>query len=437
MKLTNASAEIQAILTSTSSPDKEARSLCFSNLNEDLLAYAPTVEIFKRLNVVLKKTGHVPSMEVLSLDEALSDDAREVLTSDIPPLSDEGDVLHLLEVLNDHKKVRSAYATSKEITGHLAEEKVDVSDLVEIMEEGLLELREDDKSNTLWHCGVGHNTDEIMEDILAGDKSAQIPSGFDAYDKETGGYRRGDLVIEAAQYKGGKSVSKLTSLRHQYRKYRLNVLDVVLEQSKKEEYKRLISAEASIPYSKLHKNEPLTKAERVRFTECWEEWKEHGQDNHCRFTVWAPASVTVSQIELIARPHNYDVIAVDYVNLLSSGDKRTGPIDAGVLSMFNKQLKQMAMRLDCVVIAITQLDENTGNLRYSKSGLEDGNVVITWLRDEQAKVSRMIKKNIVAARSHGNFSWLVREEFDYMRMDNHTDKVYYGDDSDDDDDDDE
>lgn len=420
-KLQNPTAEIRAIVTALSAPLPELRTAVLARLDSTHFAYTSMREAHERLMQVLKAASSIPSKEVFLGDTALSTETVEALSGDdILPVATQDDLDHLVHQLNEAKQFRTAHMISLGITTALKREKSTVPDVTALVEQGLLELRSKGAADiAIYHSGTVNNSDDVVRGLLdPTDNSSIIPSCFANFDSKTGGHRRGDLVVIASHYKGGKSIMKLNMLHNMYKFHNLSTLDLTMEMGVDEETARLLSLMSGVDFSRIyrHKQEEMTYDEVKRINAAWAKHKAHGEENNCRFSIYPAANMTIQQLELMIKPFKYDVVAIDYVNLLrpEGGAKDHGEVQ--MLSAHYKALKLMAKNLNCLVIALTQLDKATGDIRYAKVAKEDANNVWSWMYGESEQAHHVLKIKQLAARSHQPFTFYLRENFETMEI---------------------
>lgn len=426
--LVNAAAEIRAVHTILRSTNSEVRTTCLGRLDTTYFAFKPTLVIFERLSELLQNVTSIPSLKVFLSDAAIVDDeqAQTILTADdIPPVDTPEDLEHLIHQLDQARQFRALSNASLGINKQLAKKEAKVEVITGLVEQALLEVRSNaDQRVTIYHSGSQNTTDDVVRDILdTSTAGSVVSSGFNNFDSRTGGgYRRGDLIVVASHYKGGKSIFKLNSLFVQYMYHNLNVCDVTLEMSVEEETQRLLSRTSGVEFATIynHKNQPMSREDQTRVERAWAAHVEHGKKNNCRFSIFPAASVNPAQLELMLKPFKYDVIAIDYVNLFAPDNPtKGGQVDAQQLSTWFKQLKRMAKSLNCVVIALTQLDKQTENIRYSRAALEDANNVLAWTYGEAQQAHHVLKIRQLAARSSTPFTFFLRENFAHMEVTDH------------------
>lgn len=422
--LQNPEAEIRALRTALVATNPDVRTTVLGRLDSTHFAYGPTQLAHGRLMELLQEVTVLPSLDVFLSDKNLTEEVRVLLSSpDITPVETLDDLNHLVHQLNQARQFRTFHNISLGINNQFKRKTSTVEIMAAIVEQGLIEVHSNtEKETAIYHTGSSNNTDPIVEEILDPEAHGQIiPSGFENFDKRVGGWRRGNLIVMAAPYKSGKSIVKVNSLLKQYREHHLNVCDVTLEMTASEEKQRIISNISGVDFERLykHKGDPMTAQEVQRCRSAWEEHKALGARFGNRFSIFPASSLTVSQLGLMLKPFNYDVIAVDYMNLLMPDGGAKEKVDAAQLQSFGRQLKILAKDLNCVIVALTQLDEATGNLRYSKAALEDANNVWAWTYGEAEKATHVIKIKQLASRSSHPFTFYLKENFTTMEVLDH------------------
>lgn len=421
-QIVNAEAEIQAILTCLEAPSKEIKTACLGRLTEGMFGYVNALTAFQCLKKYTAELGSIPSRNVFENYPELTVEARTTVNSTtIVPVSTFDDLDHLVGQLEEMRRLRTAHSCSFAIAKSLQAEKVESADLLEVMESSLMELRSSDNhAAQMFHVGEGGNSKELMKKIMSQeDTSGFIPTGFKNFDSKTKGFRRKQMAVIASHYKGGKSVVALNILKNQYFMYGLKVCHIVLEGGEELAFQRKTSLVSGIPFEKIYQKK-CALDDLQHIDRAWKAFDRHGVDKKCRFSTWCPVGYTLEEMEIFLKPLGYDVICIDYVNLLPSeaGSKRSQN-DAGEISTLTKRIKLMGERLDCVTIALMQLDKETGNIRYSRAPYEDADVVWKWMYDETAKTSHVLTIDQPAARSFLPFKFQLREDYSTMSVFDH------------------
>ena len=181
-------------------------------------------------------------------------------------------------------------------------------------------------------------------------KERAIPNmniGFENLDDMLGGLEGGDMIVIGARPAVGKSafVTQITSYLAKQGK-RVGYYN--LEMQEKQMYERFIVSESGIGLTRLRRAVKFLGDERERFERANKVLES--REN----IVISTGSKKVGEIRSECRHMNYDVIIIDYLQLLKP-DKSYGNrfVEVGSIS---KGLKDLAMELNIPVIALSQLN---------------------------------------------------------------------------------
>jgi replicative DNA helicase len=414
----NTHIEVQALNTILKSKDQETREYCLSRMNLDLFGAPALNDAFTRLSHEVERTGTIPNKRVFLNDIALSEEAKALLltpSESSKALQSRDDVVHLVNQMETYRRVRVAFYTAKKLAKYLASDNADMDMIQRVLLESTARIQADSGSEPeLYHVGDINNSDDILERCL--DKTnvaGMVPTGFKNFDSRTMGWRRGELVVLASHFKGGKSTVKLNILGNQYFKHNLRVCDISLEMNQDLEYERVYSYVSGVPAAAIH-NKQCTPDQEELIRSSWKRFKRRGEKKGSRFTVWPASTMDPSILEMVLKPHKYDVIALDYLNLMTPPNGRE--VDPAMLGEWCKQLKRVAARLNCVIILLTQLDATTGDIRYFRAAKEDANNLWIWKMGDLERSTHRVKVEQMAARSHEPFPFYLEEDFAHMRI---------------------
>ncbi len=231
--------------------------------------------------------------------------------------------------------------------------------------------------------------DEIESIHNSGEGLSGVPTGFHDLDRMTNGFHPGQMIIVAARPGAGKSTFALDICRSAAIHHDLCTAFFSLEMSRTEIVMKVLSAEASIPLGKIRGSSgKLDESDWQRITD-----KSVLLDSKPFFIDDSP-NLTMMEIRAKARRlkqrHNLQLVAIDYIQLMSSGKK----VESRQLevSEFSRQIKLLAKELNVPVIALSQLSRNTeqrkdavpalSDLRESGSLEQDADMVIMIHRPE-------------------------------------------------------
>jgi len=214
-----------------------------------------------------------------------------------------------------------------------------------------------------------------------------VPTGFVDLDRLLGGLQRSDLILIAARPSVGKTSLAISIARHAA-SLGQHVAIFSLEMSSEQVIQRMVSAETGID------------AQRLRLGDLQEdEWPLFAQATGrlADFPLFIDdtPSISVLQMRTKARrlhaEHGIDLILVDYLQLMTTGDIRNESRVQEV-SYISRSLKGLARELEVPLVALSQLSRAVeqrsdkhpilADLRASGSLEQDADVVMFIYRDE-------------------------------------------------------
>ena len=177
-----------------------------------------------------------------------------------------------------------------------------------------------------------------------------VRTGFPSLDSVLGGFAQGGLYVMAARPGVGKSALGI-ALADMIAKER-TVLYASLEMTEAELNARRVAAVSPMPctFGKLLFGRTSEEEDAAVVNACSLLYER-------KLQISAAASLTVPELEIQARNVGAEVVMVDYLGLLSAGDGRLSEYDR--VTQISGDLKRMAKRLDCVVLALCQLNRES------------------------------------------------------------------------------
>lgn len=254
---------------------------------------------------------------------------------------------------------------------------------------------------------LGPTLDEI-DDISNGNVDPGIPTGFKDLDDITNGLKGGQMVIVAARPGVGKSTVALDFMREASVRQGKTSVVFSLEMSKSEIVQRLLSAEASVKLGDIRAGKLPD-----------ESWAKLGNtaskiESAPIFIDDSPGLTMVSirsKARQLKQRHGLDLVVVDYLQLMSSGQRVESRQQE--VSEFSRQLKLLAKELDVPVIAISQLNRGPesredkrpqlSDLRESGSLEQDADMVMLLYRpdSQDPEHARAGEADIILAKHRG------------------------------------
>lgn len=190
-----------------------------------------------------------------------------------------------------------------------------------------------------------------------------IPTGLQMLDEHMGGgAERGWLIVVMGPAKSGKSALAINTMAVAAAKSQKSVLVMSLEMSVEDNVRRFLARESGVPARAQRKGD-LTTNQRLMIADAGDvvsTWRMAVKTN----------AGTVDEIAAIARSHQaehgLDVLVVDYIQLVDNGIQNM----AQDVAKTTRALKRLAVTLDCLVIALSQ--PNNEDAKTGEVGLFSG-----------------------------------------------------------------
>lgn len=414
MKILNPEAEVQAIISLLQSPD-DIKHLLISKLKTEHFAYDQMNIAFRVIDKLLKSSAALPTSETFLKTPDLPKETADILANPIAnAISSKDDAKHIVTILEYYKKIRKCYEMTLLLSNKMKnEEAPSIDDITTDIEKTLNDLHSSESLEKFHNIGKGHDADGLMTSLFSEDKPKLIPSTFKNFDSKVGGFGSQDFVILASHAKGGKSLTALNMLINMYYEENLNVILISMEMKDEEVRDRLISSITGIEHTKIRLKQ-LSPMELKIINEKWKMFKEHGMYNNCRFTIWDTSpGLTIPEMKLKLKNRGYDVICVDYINLMGIAEKNKP--DWEKLSILGRDLKQATKELDGLILAPTQMNAD-GDVRYSKALKEHANTIWRWFFNDEARATHQIRVDQLVVRGWGAFPFMLREDFERSKI---------------------
>lgn len=206
-----------------------------------------------------------------------------------------------------------------------------------------------------------HSIADAMVEILAA-PPARILSPWPCLDRLTNGFARQQFVVIGARTGNGKS-TMLGNVACHAAQQNLSVLYCSLEMSVRQNAKRFVTMISGKPFDSATAGEFINTIKTLEILE------------HCE---------SISDIEAAAGKKHFDLIVVDYIQLLrGTGGNYDGKV--AEIEDNTRRLKMLADREDCIVLAAAQLNRESdkvmreprlSDLRSCGSIEQDADVVL-------------------------------------------------------------
>ncbi|MCX7795932.1 MAG: replicative DNA helicase [bacterium] len=193
-----------------------------------------------------------------------------------------------------------------------------------------------------------------------------IPTGFEEFDKLTGGLQYSDFIVIAGRPSMGKTAFCLNIAHHVGVNLKLPVAVFSLEMSSEQVAMRMLSSEAGIPYYKLRVGD-LSETEWRRITT--------GINALAEAPIYIDDSPNISVLEMRAKARRLksevglSLIIIDYLQLMSSGARMENRVQE--ISKISRDLKAMARELNVPVVTLSQLSRAVEQRQDKRPQLSD------------------------------------------------------------------
>ena len=256
-----------------------------------------------------------------------------------------------------------------------------------------LQEKRSDKSKTLSEI-TRENKDKYFKEK----EIAPLNLGFDKLDNILGGLEGGDVIVIGARPAVGKSAF-VTQITINLAKQGKRVGFYNLEMHDKQVYERFVVSESGIGLTRLRRAIMFLGDEKERFDKANEALEK--AEN---IVITSTGGKTVNEIKSESRNMDYDIIIIDYLQLLKSENTYRGNRTAEV-GEISRSIKNLAMEFNIPVIALSQLNRASmgrddkeptmSELREAGNIEQDASVImLMWNLDENGiKKGCKIDKN--------------------------------------------
>jgi len=415
MRKFNSKAEVIAIKTILDGKDalrNKLLTICW----RDHFGYQPSLEVFDRISSLMQAGNELPSSIIFSTDPILSDSARALLAGDtLKAVHTEEDAQAIFRTLDEHRKVRHLLSAASQIADTYAGSgEAAAEEGLNVLETELVAARRSSEGIKMLHAGMGSNAEEKIKKILESSKPPLIRTGFKVFDTKTGGFARGNLVILASNYGGGKSVTGMQMALNMY--YNPARVALVTLEMDEDEYMERVLANVSGVQHDLLRRRAYSVTQKLKIYKAWKEFEDYGELNEARFTVFAQPGLSTGELLMYFKPLAPDVLIVDYLNLLDS--PKSGAQQWEELGATARQLKILGGQLNCVVVALTQMNEDM-QVKYSRAIAEHANYVWMWRYTDDERATHIIRVIQHKARNAPLYDFYLSEDFATMSVNHH------------------
>lgn len=223
--------------------------------------------------------------------------------------------------------------------------------------------------------------------------------GFSKLDDLLGGLEGGDMIVVGARPAVGKS-ALVTQITSNLAKQGKRIGFYNLEMQNKQVYERFVVNESGIGLTRLRRAVTFLGDEKERFDKANERLAK--SEN---IIITSAGAKSVGEIKAESKHMDYDIIIIDYLQLLKADNTYRGNRAAEV-GEISRSIKNLAMELNIPIIALSQLNRASmgrddkeptmSELREAGNIEQDASVImLLWNLDENDKTRKgcKIEKN--------------------------------------------
>jgi replicative DNA helicase len=311
------------------------------------------------------------------------------LTAIVPSASH---VFEYAQIVKKKSTLRRMISAGDKIMGYARDESKKVEDLLESAEKEVFSISQTFLRNKFISIKeILSNRFEVFAErhMSDEDSSGGIPTGYSGLDKFLSGLHPSDMIVLAARPSMGKTAFALSIGMNIALNEKKTVGIFSLEMSKEQLVDRMFASHLGVDSWKLQKGKLSD-----------EDFSRMGMvmDELSNAPIYIDDSVGSSMSELRAKArrlqmeHGLDVIIVDYLQLLTSGNSAFAGNRVQEISEISRSFKALARELHVPIIALSQLSRAVearpnkrpvlSDLRESGAIEQDADVVLMMYRDD-------------------------------------------------------
>lgn len=400
----------EAILLKTLCEAKQFQPYILNQIDETIFNLDAAKEIYNRMLMYMHNGKNIPSLMLWKSDNSISDAARALFGNYDGCMQSKEDVDRILEKLKDARNRKLVLDTLLNVLNGIEKNK-DMLSMLTTLENLIQKCRTVQGSDEFKHYEAKNakvlieEADKQMSEDIA---QFAIPTGFSEFDSRSGGLFRRNVMVLASVPGGGKSAMAMQMAVHQYM-MGYNVCLVTYEMDIPELDNRIYANVSKVNHTEINlkKLKKDTKKKKLVLDRYGEFLQSSNKGN--RFSVWAPQQeLTIPQIAMELRPRKYDVIYIDYLNLLYQNPKKALWENIGD---HTRSAKIASNQLDAAMVLLAQLDDETQKLKYAKAITANASFVWTWDYSDKERESGIIEINQRKARSAGIYPFYLETDY--------------------------
>lgn len=330
----------------------------------------------------------------------------------------------LADIINEHDaEISDKYSAevtynnfrAKKLYAHMASMNLQPSKIDDIIFELKTTIDGLERDDTESDIQTISELTKYQNEYFTDTKKAKYNLGFKKLDDAIGGLDNGDTLVIAARPAVGKSAFTLQIIR-KFGRDGIKTGYFNLEMSKKQIYERAIASASGIEMNRIRRGIRFLNNEKQLFKEGNEKLKTETNVHIISGTQ------TIKNIRAIQKKNNFQIIVIDYLQLINPDMKRNGNRAAEVGDI-SRGLKAIARDFNIPVIALSQLNRvselnrdkepTMSELRESGDIEQDASVILMlWNPNIDDASEKMIK----VEKSRNGYTDRLKLYFDGKHM---------------------
>lgn len=373
MKLYDKTAEFGAIL-SLCNGDAHTKAKLFGSLTSEHFHDDDAFVAFKRVLVLVKQRGEVPSFRELISDPIIPEESRAALAKHKHDVA-VSDFDSAFQNLNKFRQLRGLYNTVETIDKAFNSDSIDTEKLLDEVTTRITNIRNTSTNKDAFlNFGKGGNSIPTMRELLDQEEESFIPTGIEAFDNLNGGFFYGSLVTLGATSGGGKSAVSLNININMSLYAQEDTVFVPLEMSKGECTARMMARLSGVPHLKILMKK-LTEEEIKRIKRSWKKFQRRLDETETRCTIFKPQQdMTMEEILMTLKPHGYRMKTIDYISLLKGVDGEGSWDKLGAAARYAKIDAETTTSVNCLLVQVNA----DATVRYARAISEHSSTSLIW-----------------------------------------------------------
>lgn len=355
--------------------DKDAADMILSRLTDGDFFSEQNAVIFRAAKTLLKQNDPIDTVTVadkLEKDRLLEDAGGIAYISGLAAaIPSAANAEYYAEIVQRDGLLRELIRAGNQITKK-AYEATDAKAALSKAESIVFNLADDrDTSEFMDISQASSAAIEEIEKIQSGNDARKIvKTGFERFDKITGGFKSGDFVLVAARPSVGKTALALNIAANAALDGNKTVAIFSLEMPTIQLVKRMLSYVSSVSMGRMNESFRLSRPEMRAL------YDAHERLNTSRIFIDDSSMVMPSDIlskcrRLKRSGAGLDLVVIDYLQLMKVGDGRSPESRQQEVSEMSRMMKIYAKELDVPMLVLSQMSRGVEQRTEHEPKLSD------------------------------------------------------------------